>query len=292
VNTGTAVVMMGLSGTGKSTYLAALWHAFETQGIPKHLTICTQPEDRTYLNKIKQEWLGAIPVSKTHEEEHHTVQLSLTDADRNTSLQLSIPDLPGEAYRNAWANRELDARIHGLLTVADGILLFIGPNPHDPPLINTHRRQIHQMALEASPERDSDAVIGNAVPWDAKEHARTDTILTDLLQLALELRIFQTAPLKVSVIVSAWDRQQIVNPNPAELFQNQYRLLSRFISTNSHRLQSRVFGVSAQGCDYENPQERDRALNHIEPLHRVRVVENSSENHDLTQTLHWMMTSR
>jgi Double-GTPase 1 len=292
VNSTTAIVMMGLSGTGKSTYLAALWHAFETQGIPKHLTIGTQPEDRTYLNKIKQEWLGATPVSKTHEEHHHTVQLSLTDTDRNTSLQLSIPDLPGEAYRNAWANRKLDVRIHAQLTVADGILLFIGPNPHDPPLINVYRRQLHQMGLETLPEGASDTVIRNAVPWDAKQHARTDTVLTDLLQLALELRAYKSAPLKVSVIVSAWDKQEIVNPNPARLLQHQYQLLSRFISTNSHRLQMRVFGVSAQGCDYENSQERDRALNHIEPLHRVRVVEDSSENHDLTQTLHWMMTSR
>ena len=50
-------MMMGLPGSGKSTFLAALWHQLESTEIPTAFIAERLQPDREYLNKIREKWL-------------------------------------------------------------------------------------------------------------------------------------------------------------------------------------------------------------------------------------------
>src|SRR3954469_5056688 len=60
-----SVVMMGLPGSGKTTFLAALWHQLESAEIATAFTTDRLQRDREYLNRIRDAWIAFEEVPHT-----------------------------------------------------------------------------------------------------------------------------------------------------------------------------------------------------------------------------------
>ena len=59
------LLMIGLRGSGKTTYLAALWHYLEFAEVEDQLKLPQLQSDRDYLNSIRNNWLALKPVGRT-----------------------------------------------------------------------------------------------------------------------------------------------------------------------------------------------------------------------------------
>jgi Double-GTPase 1 len=279
----TNVVLIGFNGSGKTTFLAALWHSVKAFNSVGEFQIKVQPQDREYLNAIEQRWMACEPQVRNERDDHHEVSLELISVHDQSQLHLNMPDVPGEAFLEAWADRRLDQRIFRRLEAASGIVLFLGPNPFDPQLIS----QV-QDGLQLGNETIEN---GDPVDWNPREHSRTDTMVTELVQIARRARIDSRKILKISVIHSAWD-QHVVLPKmtPHRRMRSQFRLLNQYLETNRSEIESRVYGVSAQGCNYELELDRKQALQNHNHMDRILVVDEDIENdHDLLRLIRWMM---
>ena len=49
-------LMVGLPGTGKTTFLAALWHVAKSHEVPGSMRLERREGDQEYLNWIADEW--------------------------------------------------------------------------------------------------------------------------------------------------------------------------------------------------------------------------------------------
>ena len=57
--------MLGLPGSGKTTFLAALWHQFESAEIETAFIAERLQPDREYLKSIREAWLACEEISHT-----------------------------------------------------------------------------------------------------------------------------------------------------------------------------------------------------------------------------------
>ena len=94
----------------------------------------------------------------------------------------------------------------------------------------------------------------------------TQVAAVDMLQLTLEQRARH--PARACVIVSAWDRESESGLTPAGYIAENLTLLDQYTSSNSEWLETRVFGVSAQGGDFEAARDE---LAERDPLDRAFV---------------------
>ncbi len=120
----------------------------------------------------------------------------------------------------------------------------------------------------------------------------TQVILVELLQTILRLRA--GLPLRLVIVISAWDAQLMVDASvtPQSWLESDVPLLAQFIEANSEHLPTLAFGISAQGGDYENPDELAHLQGHVtDYIARVIVSTNTgSKSHDITLPVAWIAT--
>ena len=98
MSTGSRLLLLGLRGSGKTTFLAALWHLLEAGEIPSALTLDSLQPDRSYLNRIRNSWLSAKEVGRTSIRTVESVSLSLREGSTNKRVEITIPDLSGDPF--------------------------------------------------------------------------------------------------------------------------------------------------------------------------------------------------
>src|SRR5712692_2166980 len=115
------LLMVGLPTAGKTTYLAALWDSLESgRG---HLSLSRLPDSTAYLNQIREAWLKCVEIGHTTHGVINQTTLEI-NLPKGQAL-LSIPDLSGEYFRDAWEKRTWTKSIDQLVQDAEGILLFV-----------------------------------------------------------------------------------------------------------------------------------------------------------------------
>src|SRR5262245_47185005 len=103
---GSRLILLGLRGSGKTTYLAALWHLLEAAEIPTQLTVDVLQPHREYLNKVRDEWLSFKELGRTSIRGTETVSLTLRDTITGVPTEITLPDISGELFRLQWAMRK------------------------------------------------------------------------------------------------------------------------------------------------------------------------------------------
>lgn len=279
--------VLGLSGSGKTTFLAALWDALSRPSEERRpLELARLPEERVYLNSIHERWLRCEPMPKTRtgagvRQTHLELQ---TDDDSRFTLQ--VPDIPGEAFGELWEERAWTDDIRDASSTAQALAVFIHTTNIVPahPLVALLSANNFR-ALDESEEEDHDPPFS----WNPKD-SPTQVKLIDLLQAVYEVSSRRTA-LPLAIVLSAWDLVASENVSPAAYMASQLPMLEQFLQANTTRFPRHVFGVSAQGGDVTDKTEAER-LREIEPASdRVTVVEDSLVGHDITRPLQWMLTS-
>jgi hypothetical protein len=276
--TSAKTVILGLPESGKTTFLAALWHLMESEEADVGLVVDRVEGNQKYLNDIAAKWRTYQPVGRTSQVGDTDVSISVRNTSTGEIGELGFPDLAGEAFDRQVEGRRITSRYRINFDEDDGVLLFIKVDRVDEEMSIAEMDQL--VGMSADDDDDEDAVVDpDDVEWTPKytlTQARIVQVLLDLLDPPFAVR-----PRRLAVILSAW-------PEPEVWLAANMPLVHQFLTCNRSMLETRVYGVSAQGLDLE---KGDRSkMPHIAASKRIIMVGNGAGTHDLTAPLIWMMT--
>ena len=296
-----AISIIGLPGSGKTTLLAALWELVNERRVPKVLRFHSIGDnDQSYLPKIVKVWRSAKEQTRTRLTGRGAVRMNLQD-DIGNVVQVTMPDAPGEEFRSMWEERELGS-VLGKSLATGNILLLINGNKVKAPAWITER---------AVQRRATKAQKADALPkqW-SPSFAPTQVQLVDLLQSISHAPVGGGAR-RIVVMISAWDKAEGEGLAPDAFLAQKLPLLAQYIESGRDGWSSRVYGVSAQGGEYDgNAENTEKAdgkeesarnakpvkgkdadrLREVDiPANRIRLVSEIGEASDLTEPLQWLM---
>lgn len=279
-----SVVSIGLPASGKTTYLAALWYLVKRTGGTRLRFNGLLEGDNSHLNNIAERWAEARTQDRTKISGDLVVKLSLLDPD-GRGMVLGFPDVAGEAFKEMWANRECDPIVSEM--IRDGnVLLFI------------HADNIVQpaplMPLPSSSDAGADP-HAEGIAW-SPDISPTQVMLVSLLSMLNEPVLGgPRSTRRLAVMLSAWDIVESRGKSPEEFFREHLPLLYQYLQQGTDGWTSRIYGVSAQGGTYDNPDietpgdDASRLLSFASPIDRIRLIRETETSQDLTEPLEWLI---
>lgn len=286
--------VIGLPGAGKTTFLAALWHVVVSGDVEGALELSHLSSDKEYLNRIRDDWADVRELERTKLDHEHTVSMILRRSQSEASTEVFFPDLSGESFELQWTHRTMTKEFAAILREATGGLLLIHPTAREERLIAQANPLVDIIDASRGLEdeegsndvaaREGDNENQNSVrKWEPRL-APTQVQLVDLLQFVDQFATRR--PLRLAVIVSAWDLVQEASPN--SWIGKRLPLLYQYLTANQDAFTCQYFGISGQGGDLEKDAARLRALS--EPSQRIEVVTDGNEpTCDITLPVRWTM---
>lgn len=293
-----SISIIGLPSSGKTTFLAALWELVNERRVPKVLAFDSIGDnDLSYLRKIVTVWRKATEQARTRLTGLSAVKMNLKD-DAGNVVEVSIPDAPGEDFRAMWEDREL-GRVLGESLAAGNIMLLLNGNKVKAPAWVTERA----VQRKATGKQKAEALPKNWHP----SFAPTQVQLVDLLQLISHAPVGR-AGRKIVVMISAWDKVEGERLTPDVFLKQKLPLLAQYLEAGRDGWNTRVYGVSAQGGEYDGNEANAQPVDGEAPkkkvttgrdaerlrevdvaANRIRLVFAKSESNDLTEPLQWLM---
>ncbi|HEX8321234.1 TRAFAC clade GTPase domain-containing protein [Longimicrobium sp.] len=278
-------LMLGLPGSGKTTFLAAFWHVVaDAEG--GRLSAAALPADRRYLNAIRTRWEQGLPAERTLFTADHTASMRVRDQVSGGEADLLFPDLSGEHFERQWTERHCLNSYLDMVRESAGALLFLHPDRVIPPL---RLEEVFALAKSlGAPVSAPDARV-KPIPFTPSS-AATSAQLVDVLQVLADHAPKVSFPL--GIVISAWDKVRGIHapPAPSEWLSRELPLLEQYLRSNDDRFYIRVFGVSAQGWDYPGDDQLLRSTPN--PSDRITVVADNEEPHrDITSPVSWLLST-
>ncbi len=278
------VLLIGLPSSGKTTFLAALWYLVDGNHSTM-LSLDTLHGDREYLNAIRSQWLSCTPVDRTRVINEPITSMRLKNNGNGRIVEFEIPDLSGETFLDQWIRRSWSPGFQDIIDDAKGALLFVHPNEVIEPIRIDQADLIHH---EISTERDDNGnppIYEQPVEWNPRD-TPTQVQLVDLLQFVEEYEglVF---PFRLSVIISAWDLVSNAELAPEMWLSKRLPLLHQYLYSNIDKFPYKIYGVSAQGGDYD---QAERLMDYQDQSQRIIVVDPDKKRSDLTAPLIWLMS--
>lgn len=279
-----SVVVMGLPGSGKTTYLAALWHLVSEGEIDSKLKyVSLRAGNAEHLHEIATLWRDAKRQERTSVSGDKLVSMIL-QAEGGEPQTVTFPDIAGEAFRQMWELRECDETVVSWLK-EPGVLLFIHADK-----VSVPKWVVQEKLLLEDLEVEREQM--EVVDW-SPSLAPTQVQLTDLLQ-SMQSESLDVGPRRLGIILSAWDKAVGRGLSPEEYLAKRMPMFSQFLAHGlDSRWEVRIYGVSAQGGDYDsktNALEEAKRLREVNtPSERILVVYAGAESHDLTEPLQWLL---
>jgi hypothetical protein len=280
------IVIIGLPESGKTTFLAALWHLVTARDVSTLLQFQNlMAGDATHLNVITARWRDAKVQDRTAIGGNRLVSMNLKDAE-DRPVRVTFPDVPGEAYRRMWEDRECEREVAEVLK-AGNVLLFVHADAIRPP-----KWVVDEVAL--SKAVGLEVPDAEKIPWHPRL-APTQVQLIGLLQL-LRAPPLETGPRRLAIMLSAWDKAEGEELAPDAYLEAKLPLLAQYLRRGTDGWTYRIYGVSAQGGEYDavDPaamrKPEAEALRRLDrPSARIRVIGVGPETNDLTEPLAWLM---
>ena len=280
------VVAFGLPSSGKTTFLAALWHLVTANEVDSPLTLVSlRAGEGGHQHALAERWLRAQEQDRTRHSGNRTVTISLRAGDMPEFL-LSFPDVAGESFQMMWESRECDESVASLLRSA-GVMLFVHADTiKSPGWIVDDAKEYAALGLPAEE--------GVPIPWHPR-FAPTQVQLIDLLQ-SLQRHPLDIGPRRLAVILSAWDTAMGEGLSPKDYLGRHLPLLEQYLNHgHDDGWEFRIYGVSAQGGKYDEvdavaSEDADRMRAMDVPSHRILVVDGEAIANDLTTPIHWLLS--
>lgn len=281
-----SVVIIGLPASGKTTFLAALWHLITARDVDTVLRFDgLRSGDASHLNTIAARWRDAKVQDRTAVTGNRLVSMDLLDGV-GAAIRVTFPDVPGEAYRRMWEDRECEPEIADILRTG-GVLFFIHADT-----IRAPKWVIDEVALSRT--LGLDVPEGEVAPWHPRL-APTQVQALDLLQL-LHAPPLDSGPRRLAIMLSAWDKAQGEGLTPDAFLESKLPLLYQYLRRGADRWEVKVYGLSAQGGDYDPVEEDAPRVLAAEGLRnldrastRIQLYGQGAQAHDLTEPLAWLV---
>lgn len=284
---------MGLPESGKTTFLAALWHLIEADETECKLKLDGYRGDLTYLNKIAEAWRTFQKVPRTSLVGDVDVSINLLNRETGVRGTAYFPDIAGEVFDRQVIERRCRPEFVEEVSTDDGILLFISADVREDSLsvveLNS-RIQVPVGALAPIGLGSNDSIKSNYErEWEQDRlpvQVKIVQILSDLRR-----RPFEQRRRRIAVLVSAWDLTTGMGLAPGQWLANHLPLVDQFLKTNAQSFQYQIYGVSAQGVDLGNATAVDVAAR-LTPSRRIQIIGPEGAGHDLTIPLVWLMSAQ
>ena len=282
-----SVVIIGLPESGKTTFLAALWHLVTAGEVETTLRLGNLlAGDSRHLNAIAARWRDAMVQERTAIAGYRLVSMNLLNS-AGQAVRVTFPDVPGETFRQMWEDRDCEQEVADILRIGD-ILLFIHADT-----IRAPNWVVDELALsEAAGLEGPD---GQTEAWNPR-HAPTQVQLVDLLQL-LRMPPLDIGPRRLAVMLSAWDKTHEEGLTPEDYLGARLPLLSQYLSRGADGWNWRVYGLSAQGGEYDTAEPDAEPLTQAmelraldQPSNRIQLLAPEGNTHDMTEPLAWLMS--
>lgn len=260
--------IIGLPESGKTTFLGALAYCLLYSNDNSYFKM-NNIDDINYIKGLADVWSQCREVDRTSRNSYVITKLYLKDICDN-QLELYIPDQSGEDFEDILKNRNVSDEMCNEIKNSDNILLFINPS----------KLSKDSFINDIKPEHRT--MTQNKVELNGKNVMHEQTQYVSLLQDIYEIR---KACTKLKVILSAWDIYNI-DITPSKLLQQELPLVWQYLIANRSIFECEYWGISAQGGDLNDPEEKNRlrALNN--PIERIQVIsENKEKTHDLSVLL-------
>jgi hypothetical protein len=290
------LVLLGLTGTGKTNFLVALDVILDDQSDPDGLVHSDLADDRSYLQPLKEQWLrGEVFLRTDRQQPPPPHQLLVQHPASGTSVGFYLPDLAGETFDAQFVTRSIPLDFCDRLQQAAGLLLFVHCDHNA-----DHTLLEHLSFIDAKPEpvESESQTVKSASEWQL-EDASQQVKLVDLLQFIAEICPRQQ-PLRIAVMISAWDL--VVNApqlgprsaaeipeNPAEFLARHWPLLNQFLHSHTDTFRFRVFGVSARGGGDSKEEIVRLTTEFAYPKDRVILVDDTHRSSDITRPVRWLL---
>jgi len=304
-------LFMGLPNSGKSTFIGALWHILESKEIPSSLMIEAEPDNREYLNKLREAWLKYEAPGRTSGQ-YKPLEFQIKQDGKEGSFMFNFPDVSGELYESQFEHRSLSTDYHKLVSSCSGVLLFINPDYVRAPNLITDvddiekskeeffaeifkkAQELKKVASESDVVDEGQGEKENTRTKEIKwkhQYSQTQVKIIDLLQMIVP---FIRRPCRIAFIISAWDvimeanQLQPIKLTPAKWFATQVPLLHQFMLSNADSFMYDVFGVSAQGGSYKKDKV-EQLYGLTSPSERVVVQYGNDLGKDITLPIKWLL---
>ena len=286
----TDILLLGLSKTGKSTFVGALYGSIKSRTTQCALALDALQDDREYLERLSSRWTNAKEIDRTS----LTVQVRLRLLDKRKSpprrVVLSIPDMSGETFREQFESRQWTVEFEETYASAERVLLFVHAEKMEEPATLydlAYARTGLDDGVSGGPSKAQSETVAE---W-RMARCRTQVKIIDLLQFLARARPL-AKPRRVGLIVSAWDRLETTpGVSPETWLKMTMGLLAQYIAASPAQYEVEVFGVSAQGFDYKRDDAVERLAEVTTPAERVRVTRGSrtEQSHDITEPIQWLL---
>lgn len=281
-----STVIIGLPESGKTTFLAALWHVVVTRDVETALRFGDlRIGDISHLNAIAARWREAKVQDRTAVTGSRLVSMNLLDPS-GSAVRVTFPDLPGEAYRRMWEDRDCEADVAEVLT-ADSVLLFVHADTIRAPNWVVDEVKLSKML-------GLDVVGDGPVSWHPRL-APTQVQLVDLLQM-MRMQPLDVGPRRLAIMLSAWDKVEDEGLSPEDYLMAKMPLFGQYLRQGADGWNTRVYGLSAQGGDYDPVEEEAEKVAEAEQLRRldsastrIKLSGPAGMSHDLTEPISWLI---
>ena len=298
------LVIAGMPGSGKSTFIIALRHLLISQDVETQLRTSRLSASEKHLNTLEQKWLACEPLKRTEQLEEEWVSFFVVKNGDSREAQIVLPDFSGEAFRRPAATGNCSTETARMLSELDGMLLFTNADRGADDVRLEALLDVFAAGTADADEDQSDlgnalheasssngqpadrSASGHSVPFDPINMPE-EPLVVELLQI-LNRRPRVPAKRSLAVIVSAWDTVEDSGVTPAKWLEQHRPMLRQYLESNANLWEVRVYGVSAQGGKL--PEEQT-ALQAKVPGQRVQIVGHGAHPHDLTAPIDWLITS-
>lgn len=232
----------GVPDAGKTTYIAALWDIIKRNGSNLELQFTTNPENTTYLNEIWEYWVIMKKIERSNIPVPDDITINVKRTKDGEELELDIPDFMGEQFQKI-IDHTLPDNIKQWIEQSDRMLYFINV------LDDNIKDDMEQDDGQTEEDIDRD-----------KEKKKTPLLAPEkMMQASQNMMVLKyianhTKMKRVAVGLSAWDVKMKGGKNPEEFLKQRSPALYNFIKW--HFKDCVFFGVSAQGFDYKDKNER------------------------------------
>ena len=279
---GPQILLIGLPETGKTSFLAALWHFLKSPKIPnrKLIQYKRSPNDK-YLSDIYKDWLSCKRPIRTALADQKTTDIELFLQHKSTGEKfvMNVPDVAGETFRDQWEQRIWMNTYLEEVKKAVGFIFFIHSQK------NIITLKLLQDGYGLPPEG---VTSEDSIKWSPKDTA-TQVVLIELLRFHLEH--FMRTPMPVAFVLSAWEKEldEEFAIEPAEWLESTMPMLSQFLRAHHEKLQIKTYGISAQGGDFEDGDKRAALQKLHEPADRIKVQVGAEQSNDISAPIQWLL---
>jgi GTPase SAR1 family protein len=284
-----SIVICGLPASGKTTFLAALWHVVFLRADPNARLKFDSLKDgeHAHLNAITRRWQQAKEQIHTETSSGKLVSMNLKDGDAR-KVRMTFPDLSGESYQQMWEARECDPQLAHFLGSGEGVLLFVNADRIKRPI------GVAEVAAALGGKPPEPTV---SEKWHPKD-APTAVQVVEMLQM-LRCNALRSPARRLAIMLSAWDKVEAEELDPEAFLARELPFLDQYLRQGAGGWEFRIYGLSAQGGDYE-PELRDGekidpalkakvdAIREVEEASaRIRLLSPSLST-DLTEPIAWL----